>query len=57
LRNVLERAVLLSEQHVLGAEGGNVERAARRLRILRSSLYQKIKRYGLAPRPKSGIRV
>ena len=83
LRNVLERAVLLSgssvltrkdlrfgaaepaaapydldrtlieveKQHierVLRAEGGRVEAAARRLGIPRSSLYQKIRRHGIA---------
>ncbi len=83
LRNVLERAVLLSgasvvrrrdlrfdaaeaasapydldrtlieveRQHierVLRAEGGHVESAAKRLGIPRSSLYQKIKRFGIA---------
>jgi transcriptional regulator with PAS, ATPase and Fis domain len=83
LRNVLERAVLLSgspvierrdlrfeaaeptaapydldrtlieveRQHierVLRAEGGRVEAAAKRLGIPRSSLYQKIKRFGIA---------
>ncbi|HKD17956.1 MAG TPA: sigma-54 dependent transcriptional regulator [Thermoanaerobaculia bacterium] len=82
LRNVLERAVLLSgspvierrdlrfeaaeptaapydldrtlieveRQHIermLRAEGGRVEAAARRLGIPRSSLYQKIKRFGI----------
>ena len=83
LRNVLERAVLLSEADTLGVrdlhfdagagvetwtdesdltleelerrhirrvlqeEHGHVENAARRLNIPRSSLYQKIKRYGL----------
>ncbi len=82
LRNVLERAILLSgrsvltrrdlrfeateagaapedldrtlveveRQHierVLGAEGGRVEAAAKRLGIPRSSLYQKIKKYGI----------
>jgi DNA-binding NtrC family response regulator len=86
LRNVLERAVLLSgratlsrrdlrfeqaeptaapydldrtlieveRQHierVLRAEGGHVDAAAKRLGIPRSSLYQKIKRFGIeAPR-------
>jgi transcriptional regulator with PAS, ATPase and Fis domain len=85
LRNVLERAVLLSEDRVLSrrdlrfepgaaedavselgltldelerrhiervlqAEQGRVEAAARRLGIPRSSLYQKIKRMGLAAR-------
>jgi DNA-binding NtrC family response regulator len=95
LRNVLERAVLLSHrplllptdlhfdslpgcqedtprtpeaeldlplseverrhiQRVLAAEGGHVERAARRLGIPRSSLYQKLKALGLA-RPKSRL--
>jgi DNA-binding NtrC family response regulator len=86
LRNVLERAVLLSSrdtleasdlrfdpglgepgapeedplsltleevekrhiQRVLAAEGGHVERAARRLGLPRSSLYHKLKRYGLS---------
>jgi DNA-binding NtrC family response regulator len=82
LRNVLERAVLLSgrpvierkdlrfgaaepaaapydldrtlieveQQHIeriLRAEGGRVEAAAKRLGIPRSSLYQKIKRFGI----------
>jgi len=85
LRNVLERAVLLSEgqklgchdlhfdaqtggdlwpdganltlleleQHyitkVLQEEQGNVDRAARRLDVPRSSLYQKIKRHHISP--------
>lgn len=85
LRNVLERAVLLSERSVLGTrdlrfdvltaaepmahdsnltlleierlhiqrvlreESGRVERAAERLGIPRSSLYQKIKTLGLGP--------
>jgi len=84
LRNVLERAVLLSDgttleprdlrfempangssagwdtrltlddlerlhiEKVLQEEHGKVEAAARRLGIPRSSLYQKIKRFGLA---------
>jgi DNA-binding NtrC family response regulator len=83
LRNVLERAVLLSDRNILSredlrfdvasevemladeanltllelerrhierilrAEDGHVERAAIRLGIPRSSLYQKIKRYGI----------
>ncbi|MDQ3753784.1 MAG: sigma-54-dependent Fis family transcriptional regulator, partial [Acidobacteriota bacterium] len=83
LRNVLERAVLLSEQNVLSPrdlhfdspstadaafgdssltlieleqkyiervlqeERGQVDQAARRLGIPRSSLYQKIKKYGI----------
>lgn len=89
LRNVIERAVLLSEgrticikdlqfdgsagersayldsnltlselerQHierVLREEHGRVEKAARRLGIPRSSLYQKLKRYQLDSRPES----
>jgi transcriptional regulator of acetoin/glycerol metabolism len=32
----------------LRAEGGRVERAAQRLGIPRSSLYQKIRKYGIA---------
>jgi transcriptional regulator of acetoin/glycerol metabolism len=32
---------------VLREEGGHVERAAKRLNIPRSTLYQKIKAYGL----------
>lgn len=82
LRNVLERALLVSEGGVIGAqdlrfaaklgapvegsvlsleqlerkgiekalqaENGHVDRAARRLGIPRSSLYKKLKRYGLA---------
>ena len=84
LRNVLERAVLLSDcdmltphdlsfdlhhgdgerqepttdltleelerlhiERVLGEENGHVENAAKRLGIPRSSLYQKIKRFGI----------
>jgi DNA-binding NtrC family response regulator len=84
LRNVLERAVLLSDrttltphdlsfdssysdapadgtitnltleqlerlhiERVLGEEGGHVEEAAKRLGIPRSSLYQKVKRFGI----------
>ena len=85
LRNVLERALLLSDRSVLGRrdlrfdfpvsrdswapdtsltlleverrhiervlreEGGRVERAAARLGVPRSSLYQKIKRHGIVP--------
>ncbi|HEX8823913.1 MAG TPA: sigma-54 dependent transcriptional regulator [Archangium sp.] len=37
-------------ERVLAAEGGHVERAARRLGIPRSSLYQKLKRLGLSSR-------
>jgi transcriptional regulator of acetoin/glycerol metabolism len=33
---------------VLGEEGGRVESAARRLGVPRSSLYQKLKRFGIA---------
>jgi DNA-binding NtrC family response regulator len=84
LRNVIERAVLLSERNtitleqfqfdghassaaighfdpnltlqelekqqierVLGQEHGRVEKAAKRLGIPRSSLYQKIKKHGI----------
>ncbi len=36
-------------ERVLKEEGGRVERAAARLGIARSSLYQKIKQYGLGP--------
>jgi DNA-binding NtrC family response regulator len=86
LRNVLERAVLLTERnrltvhqlqlqgssltvqpqvsgtgtlkqmeyayinHVMQDEGGSVERAARRLGIARSSLYNKLKRYKIVTR-------
>ena len=86
LRNVLERAVLLSDQsllapkhlrfdshspadtipidtsltlvqmeqryieRVLAEENGRVDHTARRLGVPRSSLYQKIKKYGIAPR-------
>jgi len=38
-------------QRVLAAEGGHVERAARRLGIPRSSLYEKLRRLGLASKP------
>ncbi len=87
LRNVLERAALLSDgelltrsdlrfepvtlaepgggtlaeverQHIertLREEGGRVEQAARRLGVPRSSLYQKIKRFGLSIRAQSRI--
>jgi transcriptional regulator of acetoin/glycerol metabolism len=34
--------------HALQAEGGHVERAAQRLGVPRSSLYQKIRKYGIA---------
>jgi DNA-binding NtrC family response regulator len=86
LRNVLERAVLLTERnhltvhqlqlqgatltvqpelsgaktlrqmecayinHVMQDEGGSVERAARRLGVARSSLYNKLKRYKILTR-------
>jgi DNA-binding NtrC family response regulator len=85
MRNVLERAAILSRGHVLGPsdlrfsapteaaagddsrltleeverrhvervladEGGHVERAARRLGVPRSSLYERIKRLGIAHR-------
>jgi len=87
LRNVLERAALLSDAAQLGRrqlrfdfsapepagdatlaeverrhiertlreEGGRVERAARRLGVPRSSLYQKLKRLGLLPGAASKI--
>ena len=42
--NELERQHI---ERVLAAEGGSVVRAAKRLQIPRSSLYQKMKRYGL----------
>jgi len=47
LREVEQRHI----ERVLAAEGGHVERAARRLGIPRSSLYEKLKRFGLAPKP------
>jgi DNA-binding NtrC family response regulator len=85
MRNVLERAAILSRGHVLGPsdlrfsaptdappgddsrltleeverrhvervlaeEGGHVERAARRLGVPRSSLYERIKRLGIVHR-------
>jgi len=37
-------------ERVLGEEGGHVERAARRLGVPRSSLYERIKRLGIAVR-------
>jgi len=40
----LERAYIF---HVLNAEGGSVERAARRLGIPRSSLYNKMRRFDI----------
>ena len=46
LEEVERRYVL----RVLEAEGGNVERAAQRLGIPRSTLYQRIKVYGVGPR-------
>ena len=36
--------------HVLESEGGHVERTAQRLGIPRSSLYQRLKTYGVGPR-------
>ena len=48
----LDRTLIeVEKQHierVLRAEGGRVEAAARRLGIPRSSLYQRIKRHGIA---------
>jgi DNA-binding NtrC family response regulator len=87
LRNVLERAALLSDgemltrrdlrfepvplaepggatlqemerlhiERTLREEGGRVEQAARRLGVPRSSLYQKIKKFGLSIRAQSKI--
>ncbi len=46
LREVERRHI----ERVLAAEGGHVERAARRLGIPRSSLYEKLKRFGLVPK-------
>ena len=46
LREVERRHI----ERVLAAEGGHVERAARRLGIPRSSLYQKLKSLGLSSR-------
>lgn len=46
----------VERQHIektLREEGGRVEQAARRLGVPRSSLYQKLKKLGLAPRPAS----
>ncbi|RJP41706.1 MAG: hypothetical protein C4547_01330 [Phycisphaerales bacterium] len=45
----LEELQRLHIERVLKEEGGRVERAAARLGIARSSLYQKIKQYGLGP--------
>ena len=42
-------------ERVLAAEQGFVERAALRLGVPRSSLYQKIKRYGIAVQRSSEI--
>jgi transcriptional regulator of acetoin/glycerol metabolism len=36
-------------QSTLRASGGNVERTARTLGISKSSLYQRIKKFGIAP--------
>ncbi len=47
LREVERRHI----ERVLAAEEGHVGRAAQRLGIPRSSLYEKLKRFGLAPKP------
>ncbi len=44
----LEQLERLHVERVLQAEGGHVERAAQRLGVPRSSLYQKLKRFGLS---------
>ena len=45
----LEDAERLHVQRIVAEEGGDVDRAAARLGIARSTLYQKLKRYGAAP--------
>jgi DNA-binding NtrC family response regulator len=52
----LEQITKLQIQRILASEGGHVGRAARRLGIPRSSLYEKVKKYGLA-RPDSGTKI
>ena len=48
----LKAAEIQEITRALQAEGGRVERAAQRLGVPRSSLYQKIRKYGIAiPRP------
>jgi DNA-binding NtrC family response regulator len=44
----LKAAEIQEITRALHAEGGRVERAARRLGVPRSSLYQKIRKYGIA---------
>jgi len=41
--------ICLAIEGLLREEGGRVEAAARRLGIPRSSLYQKLKRFGIQP--------
>jgi DNA-binding NtrC family response regulator len=47
-RLTLEEVERRHIERVLGEEGGHVERAARRLGVPRSSLYERIKRLGIA---------
>ena len=49
-RLTLEEVERRHIEQVLGEEGGHVERAARRLGVPRSSLYERIKRLGIAVR-------
>ncbi len=44
----LKAAEIQEIVRALQAEGGRVERAAQRLGVPRSSLYQKIRKYGIA---------
>jgi transcriptional regulator of acetoin/glycerol metabolism len=44
----LKAAEIQEITRALRAEGGRVERAAQRLGVPRSSLYQKIRKYGIA---------
>jgi len=44
----LKAAEIQEILRALQAEGGRVERAAQRLGVPRSSLYQKIRKYGIA---------
>ena len=46
LSDTLEDAERMHVQRVVAAEGGDIDRAAARLGIARSTLYQKLKRYG-----------
>jgi DNA-binding NtrC family response regulator len=51
LRLTLEQMERLHIEHVLADEEGRVDRAAERLAVPRSSLYQKIKRFGIQVPP------